>query len=408
MKRLRGGGKTAVLLGLLALWPVGCGGQALHPEQQAGALVEAETVTLQQQPVTGRLEAVASVRSLSEATLSAQIAARIVSVKADEGGRVTKNQLLVELDPSSAQANRNAAGAAAMAAVQSEKEAVEGIAGAEAALEAARAQADLAQKQHQRFEELLKRRSVSQAEFDQSQARLEGAQAEVRRAESGLQAAKAAHQRVKASIEQARAALEQAEVMLGYTRVTAPWPGIITARLVEPGDMAHPGRPLLRLADALSFEALASLGESSLGAVSLGQEVDVEIEALGLTLGGKVGEIVPQADPSSRAFTVKVALPHHRGLRDGLFARVLFLLPPRDALILPSAALVRRGQLKGAFLVGAQGAIVFRLVETGREYEQGLEVLSGLASGDRVILNPGPDVSEGKRLATGSSSEESS
>jgi multidrug efflux pump subunit AcrA (membrane-fusion protein) len=119
---------------------------------------------------------------------------------------------------------------------------------------------------------------------------------------------------------------------------------------------------------------------------------------LGREFEGKVGEIVPVADSSSRSFTVKIDLPSEPGLRSGLYGRAAFSTSERKVLSVAVSALIEKGQLEGVFVVDSERRARFRLVKTGGLTGDRIEVLSGLKEGDEVVIAPSHEVREGVKL----------
>ncbi len=112
--------------------------------------------------------------------------------------------------------------------------------------------------------------------------------------------------------------------MRDYTRIAAPFAGVVTARSVEPGNLAAPGAPLLTIEREGAYRLEASVDESRLPFVKAGQAVDVALEALDRRLTARVSEIVPAVDAASRAYIVKIDLPALPNLRSGMFGRAWF------------------------------------------------------------------------------------
>lgn len=343
-------------------------------------------------------EAVGTVASRTRATISAKLSATVTAVHFEEGERVPQGRLLVELDQQSAAAHVRQSEAALEAARQSRGEVESSIQAAQAARQAAQAGAELAALTFNRYQTLLERKSVSQQEFDEAEARKRTADAELQAAQDRLKSLQAAAGRAQAQIEQSRAQLEQARISQGDTRVTAPFDGVVVDKLVEPGDLAAPGIPLLILEDGRRYEVDAAVDESQLEYIRQGGRVTVRLPALGLGLEGTVTNKTVSADPSSRSFVVKAALPRHEALRSGMYARVQFPTGEEKRLIVPASALVERGQLTGVYWADSQNVLSFRLVRVGESVGDSVEVLSGLQEGDRIVSEPGTQPLEGARV----------
>jgi RND family efflux transporter MFP subunit len=202
-------------------------------------------------------------------------------------------------------------------------------------------------------------------------------------------------------IDAAAAELRTAEIALGDTRIAAPATGVVVDRRVEPGDLAVPGQPLLVLDDPRVYRLEALVGESAVGRVGLGQRVPVVLDAIGRTLEGRVAEIIPAADPASRTVTVKLDLPAAPGLRSGLFGRARFPAGERQALLVPIAALVERGQLTAVYVVDDERVARLRLVTSGARRADRVEILSGLEAGERVVVEGASRLTDGARVAAG-------
>jgi RND family efflux transporter MFP subunit len=202
--------------------------------------------------------------------------------------------------------------------------------------------------------------------------------------------------------EQAKAGLEEARIWQGFTRIAAPASGVVTERRVDPGSMAMPGVPLFTVESDGGFHLEAAVDEALSGNVRVGTNAAVTIEALGLDTRGNVIEVVPAVDPATRTFIVKIALADKR-LNSGLFARVRLPRGERDAVLVPKGAVVEKGQLTGIYAVDPRGVVTYRLVRTGKTYEGGVEILSGLNAGERIITAGLEKAVDGGQITGGAS-----
>jgi RND family efflux transporter MFP subunit len=174
-----------------------------------------------------------------------------------------------------------------------------------------------------------------------------------------------------------------AEAALSYAQITAPFDGIVVRKLCDVGDLAAPGRPLFAVEQPSEYRLDANVPERF--AVSVGERTDVFIDAIGEKCAGMVGEVVPAADPASRSFLVKINLACRQGLKTGMFGRAQLVLGEREAIFVPKNALRERGQLTYVLVI-SNGRAQMRLVKPGRSYRDSVEILSGLQSGERVIV----------------------
>jgi RND family efflux transporter MFP subunit len=207
---------------------------------------------------------------------------------------------------------------------------------------------------------------------------------------------------VLARIDQARSDVASAELNAAYARITSPVSGIVTAKQTDVGQTATPGAPLLTVEDDSLYRIEAAVEESRIGSVSRGDQMIVLIDALGdKEFAGKVDEIVPAADPASRSFTIKVSVPAEAarlGIRSGLFGKARFSGAQKQAVLVPRAAVIERGQLIGVFTVDQSGIARMRIIKTGKNYGDNLEVLSGLSPGEEIVASGADLVREGSRL----------
>jgi RND family efflux transporter MFP subunit len=197
------------------------------------------------------------------------------------------------------------------------------------------------------------------------------------------------------AVEGARAASDQARTTESFTTIAAPFDGVVTEKMVEPGNMASPGIPLLRLEDTRGFRLEVRVDESRFGRIRNGDSVPVFLGTETTSIAGTVVEISRAVDADARAFLVKIALPDAVGLRSGAFGKARFSGATRRALTVPSSAIVRRGQLTSVFVVdkGLAGARLVTLRES--------EVLAGLTESEVVIVSPPAGITDGRRVSVG-------
>jgi multidrug efflux pump subunit AcrA (membrane-fusion protein) len=360
-----------------------------------------ETVALATLPDT--LVTVGTVRTKTRMLIASRVQGYVREVRARQGDQVEPGALLVTVDQRDLVARVDRARAALADAQMGLDEVTTTRAEAEAALRAAEADQAYADATAARYGQLWRRDLISAQDYEVVEAKRKSGAAAVEQAQARVRSLRARGAQMGHRIDQARAELRTAELALGDTRLTAPASGVVVDRRVEPGDLAVPGQTLLVLDDPRAYRFEAEVGESAVGRVRLGQTVPIALDALGRTLEGRVVEIVPAADPTSRTVTVKVDLPADPELRSGLFGRAHFAAGERQALLVPGAAVVERGQLTGVYVVDTQEIARLRLVTPGERHGDRVEILSGLRAGERIVVEGVERVSDGARVAAGSS-----
>jgi RND family efflux transporter MFP subunit len=203
---------------------------------------------------------------------------------------------------------------------------------------------------------------------------------------------------VQSKFRVADAVATEAETLLGYTRITAPFAGVVTRKDADVGDLASPGKPLLAMEDASHLRLEADVPEALVGKIKPGDTLSVHVGAIETNLAGVVSEIAPSADAGSRTFVVKFDLPSVSGLRAGQFGRVAVPTGEVSALRVPASAVIRRGQLELLFVVANDHAQL-RIVKTGTPVGTEVEVVSGLDSGEPVVISGAEQLSDGQPVS---------
>ncbi|HVN94471.1 MAG TPA: efflux RND transporter periplasmic adaptor subunit [Terracidiphilus sp.] len=341
------------------------------PQAATIETVNARLVSAQQQQVPEGVAATGTVRAKDTAIISAQVMGRIEQVQVREGDTVRAGQTLIVID-----------GAALR---QSVAQAQAGVIAAQNQEAAARSGAALASTTLARYKQLQAEQSVSPQEMDEVTRRAEAAQSQL----------DAAHARTEA----ARAQAVGAQTMLAYSRLTAPFSGIVTARMADPGTMATPGMPLLQVDRAGSLQLQVTVDESAIGSVRIGMRIPTTIDGAPQPMQGTVSEIVPAADPASHTFMIKIDLPASTQLRAGMYGSAQFSSGTRAAILVPRSAIVARGSLDCAYVVDAQGIAQLRYLTLGAAHGDLVEVLSGIAAGEQLVDAPADRDLAGKRIA---------
>jgi len=337
--------------------------QRPHPPEAAAATGAPARVVrvaaVEEQDVPAVREAVGTVRSRGEVAIEARVMAKVLEVAVSAGDEVRAGDPLLALE---------AAGARAA------------VAEAEAVRVAREKALEEAQRELQRTRTLFEREARTQSELDAATTALEGA---------------------RAMADAAREAVAAARVALDDTALVAPFDGVVMGREVDPGDLAVPGKTLLRLFDPAALRLEVALPASLFGGIALGDELEVRIDAV--RLGGdepvvpsRVEEIVPAVDSETRTALVKLALPPDPRIRPGMFGRAWIPVGVRRALVVPSTAVVVRGQLEVVFTVADEGRARMHVVRSGRGLRGGqVELLSGLTGPQRVVVDGADELRDG-------------
>jgi RND family efflux transporter MFP subunit len=343
----------------------------------------------------------ASVRSIAEpleaggvvaadlsAALTSRLVAAVTNVRVRAGDRVRKGDVLVVLDDRDVAARTRETEASVSAAQQA-------LVVATSDHTAAVAEQKLAAASQVRIASLHAHRSATTQELEEAEARLSSATAR-------MDAARARIEQATGQVMAARAANDAAKTTQSFGTIMAPFDGLVTERLTDPGNLASPGAPLLRIEALGTPHVEVQVDEARERFARVGERVEVLI-ADGFGAGSTPGPIaglvteVARVSADERAFTVKVALPRGSDPRSGTFARVRFRGPSRQALLIPATATRRQGQLVSAFVV-ADGAAHLRLLRTGYEGAEGVEVLAGLDAGEVIVTVPPPALVDGRRV----------
>ena len=371
MNRMNTGTRLSLLMLIAVVSLVGCSSEQSRTAPSPETLRNIPVLAVQQANLTDLLEAVGTVRAAQTSDAASQMMGNIVEIRAHEGDRVQRGQVLAVIDDSQPRAAVDRAAAASLAAQQQ-------LAGADSDLA-------LAESTLKRYQNLYEKKSVSPQEFDEVKAR--------------QQAALARRDMAKAGQAQAQASLSQARTSLDYTRIRAPFEGVVTEKKADSGTLASPGMPIFTVEDVRRYRLEATVNENDLRYVRTGQQVVVVIDALdNVGLKGKVVQIVPAADVASRTFLVKIDLPTDTHLRSGLFGRAQFSRGERQALLIPRSAVVDRGQLQGIYVLDQNKVASLRYITLGKPSGADVEVLAGLQDGEQLVAKPGAVDLNGKRI----------
>lgn len=330
---------------------------ATHAADRAPAgssTADAATVTASLREVDEIYEADAVIEAERAATVSAQIAGIVTAFHVDAGDRVSRGQVLVRIDARVSDAQ---------------------VAAAAAGVEQAEARLAQATVEHERTLQLVAQNFVSRAALDRTDAELRTA---------------------RAALQMARANATQAATARGFAELRAPFDGVVTRRLAEPGELAVPGTPLIEVHDPSALRAVASVPQFVLLRLAQVRGADVALPQHASPIAATHVTVLPAADPRLLSTQVRADLPAGvpAGVVPGTAAKVLLRTGAARRLVVPAAAIVRRSELTAVYVVADDGTRRLRQVRAGdmfagRDGEGPLiEVLAGLNAGERVLLAP--------------------
>jgi RND family efflux transporter MFP subunit len=293
------------------------------------------TATVQQVQMPKLSIVDATIEAVQQATVSSQVSGRIIEINFDVDDYVEKGKVIIRLR---------------------DKE-------QRAALDAANARFEEAQSEFNRVKEIYAKKLVAKAALDRAQAQLKAT----------------------------RAARDQAQEALDRTVIRAPYSGIVVKRLVEVGETARPGEPLMTGLSLEKLRAKVNLPQSLIYSVRqhkeawawVGPDRETRVKAESLTIS-------PFADPDSHTFLVRVNLPlgeHH--IYPGMYTKVAFVTGEATHLVIPAKAVAHRSEVTAVYVQDAKGKLNLRQVRLGETLADGqVEVLAGLSVGENVVLDP--------------------
>lgn len=329
-----------------ALALAACGSSEPTPAPKAVAALATGSVEVREVELTTSAEAV--VEAVRQSTVSAQVSGRIVDIRFDVGDRVEKGAVILRID---------------------ERAASQAVAASEAQVREAEATLVNARANYERTRQLLAQKFVSQAAVDKAEADF-----------------KAAESRMKATLAGAGAAATEKS----FTTIVAPYSGVVSARHVQLGEMAAPGKPLLTGFDPGGLRVVATVPSAQVPAIQAGARARIEVPSLGRWVEVKSVTVVPSADPRTHTTQVRLDLPADaKGLLPGVFARAHFVTGRAPRLMVPREAVLRRSEVTAVYVVDEKGEPRLRQVRVGTASdEKSVEVLAGLRAGEKVALEP--------------------
>ena len=302
------------------------------------------TVPVQMQEVEQTYSIDGVVEATRQSTVSAQISGRVKGIFFDVGDRVSKGQVILRID---------------------EREANQAMAGSRAQLSQAEASLQNARLNYERSKQLFEQKFISQAALDKAKSDFDVAQAQAAASEAGAQ---------------------QSALTQSYTSVIAPYAGVVSARMVEMGEMVTVGKPLMTGFDPSQLRVIANVPQDKLKDIGSHPNATIEVPSLSRWIKAASVTVQPSADVRTHSTQVRVELPANQAnVYPGMFVRTHFVVGKASKLLIPVSAVLRRSEVVAVYVMDEKDMPHLRQVRLGDTNEQNeIEVLAGLNIGERV------------------------
>ncbi len=300
------------------------------------------------------------VEAVQTANISTRMMGRITNIYVKAGDKVNKGQILATISDEDIRARR---------------------AQADAMIAEALAAWTTAQKDYDRFNNLYRQQSATAKELDNSTLQFNSA---------------------KARVDAARQMRSEIDATLSYARLTAPFAGVVTQKLAEAGSMSSPGMPILTIEDNRVLQVSASVSESEISHIHLGDPAHLEIRSTGKSFDGKVIQLNPSSQFTGGQYLVKISIPKTAGkdIYAGMFSNVSIPVTDNrpvknDRLLISVSAVINRDELTGIYSVSAKHTAMLRWIRLGKTYGDKVEVISGLSRNEEFIASSESRLSNG-------------
>jgi len=345
--------------------------------------VVVQTMTVEKSDAASSRSFTATVSSEKTAFIIPKVVGYVEQILVKPGQKVNKGDLLVSIKSGELEDKYNFAKSSVREAENGLKQSAIGQKMAEAQHMQAKSQYELAKKTYDRFSNLIKNNSVSRQEFDQVEANYDLAKQSLNISEENVSLAREKFSQAKLKEQQARSMLSEVQTYLSYTKIRAPFDGVILEKNMDAGNLAAPGNPIMKIGNT-STVIYTFISQSLISEIKPGIKAMVTVESMDEDYESEVLEVSPDVDVFTGNFKVK--LMGCNALYPGMFAKVRFITGSEKVITVPESALVKRGQLSIVF-VDDNGKADMRVVKTGREIAGAVEVLSGLEVGEKIVTH---------------------
>ncbi|MFH1320907.1 MAG: efflux RND transporter periplasmic adaptor subunit [Bacteroidota bacterium] len=323
----------------------GCGSDTENNDsEKPNEVIPVETALVKEDSIQRTLEFTSTLEAWEQTNLGAQSPGRIDKILVEEGDRVSKGDVLVQMD--------------------------------DAQLKQVRIQFMIAESDFHRMDTLLKVGSISRQQYEKAEAQ---------------------YKTTKTSYE----------LILGNTQLTAPINGIITAKYMNVGEVfimapGPSGAPaILAIKQFNPLKTIIHISEKHFPDIQKGMKANVTVDVYpGKNHEGTVSKIFPTVEPSTRTFSVEIKIPNHaEALRPGMFARIEVDLGIAAALVVPKSALIKQPGTSNKYCFIVEDNIAVRKpVQPGKEYNELIEIVTGLKQGDTLVINGQGKLKDGSEV----------
>lgn len=354
--------KISIIVSLLATaFLASCGSENTKTAVDNTAAITVTVSQISENSNSPFLSVSGKIQSEKSATLSTRMMGFVTNVPVNVGDKVSNGQLLVAVNNDDLQAKKAQVNASILEATAAFKN---------------------AEKDYNRFKNLFQDKSASQKEFDDVTAH---------------------YQMAKARLEAANQMKNEINSQFAYTNITAPFSGVITAKMIEKGDMANPGQPLISIEAPGNFEVIAMVPESEISSIKQGISVDVTIKSINETVKGIVKEVSSSSKNTGGQYLVKIQLTKTPNtILSGMFATVQFPMAKTSkstSILIPKDVIVTNGQLSGVYTVSQSNTAILRWLTLGKTVGNQVEVLSGLNANESYIVSANGKLFNGARIS---------
>ena len=336
--------KLYLILPAIALLAWSCGNEEkVTPKQQS---VKVKTELVKYIETVGEHRFSGAIKADDKLMLSTKIFGQVAAVLVKEGEKINKGQLLIKIKSSDLVAKQNTANAGVKAAKTNMENTI---------------------KNYDRISILFKKGSATQKELEDITAAKEAAIAQYKAAQ---------HQ------------LTEVNDYLSYANITSPINGFVSKKMVNVGDMANPGHPILALESMEELKVEANIPAFEIGKFEVNDSIKITATDAGLAeINGVVERIVPSSSFSGQYKIIIALSKQHKSLKPGMFARINLLKNKENKLLIAKSSIVTKGQLTGVFTINQQNEAMLRWIRVGKDYGNKIEVLSGLIEGEELITS---------------------